>query len=120
MADDFPLTLWFGDEVVANAKKQPTTTRPVNDSLLKVFATNLLNANWIPVTLAIEEGQTTLAYETFMSLYKHQYNRTFVQIEKPTLKVTPNKPWMSKGLLISCRKKRQAVLKIYEMSNRSQ
>src|SRR6218665_586040 len=111
LADHFPITLWFGDEIVINAKKQSTTIRPVNDSLLKAFATNLHNTNWTPVTLAIEEGQTTLAYETFMSLYKYQYNRTFTQIEKPILKVTPKKPWMSKGLLISCRKKDKLYLK---------
>ena len=46
-----------------------------------------------------------------MSLYKYQYNRTFIQIEKPILKVTPKKPWMSKGLLISCRKKDKLYLK---------
>ena len=62
-------------------------------------------ADWSTVYSALHEGDTELAYDSFMAINTGYYNKSICQIDKYSPKVVLKKPWMTRALLTSCKKK---------------
>src|SRR6218665_275239 len=52
-----------------------------------------------------------MAYNGFISEYMKHYNNAFIFADKPDRNSTPSKVWMTKWLLVSCKKKKKLYLK---------
>ena len=76
-----------------------------NDRLAQ-FKTALMESNWDPVLRACDLGNPNEAYELFIGIYNRAYDDAF-PIIKSTMKgkTKIKQPWMTTGLLKSCKKK---------------
>ena len=83
--------------------------RDKNVNNMVAFKAELQNTNWGEVG---EHNDPKFVYETFLDKYIAAYNKCFPLKKVKAKNCSLSKPWLSKGLLKSIRKK-----KIYYISN---
>src|SRR6218665_842071 len=114
LSDHLPIVALFATE--RNCKRayyNTTSSRKINDENVGKFDALLADINWDPVTKISADGDANLAYDKFMEIYKTVYDKAFPIVlhrtnsKKPTFK----QPWMTPGLLKSCKKKNLLYLK---------
>lgn len=84
------------------------TDRIINSSNIAKFRCLLSEVDWIQVMTLCDDKQPCIAYTRFMGKYKELYNVAFpVREHLPEIQNTSHyrQPWMTSGLLKSCRKK---------------
>jgi hypothetical protein len=112
ISDHLPIMIWFGNRIPSRCVESNAKIRVINDKLMTQFAESLNEANWNPVKDAIANNNPTLAYDIFISIYRKYYDETFYRAGSPkNHKDGPQKPWMTVGLLKSCKKKDKLYLK---------
>jgi hypothetical protein len=73
----------------------------------------LIKTDWTPVQQLCMANEANLAYASFINLIKHNYNLACqLQHKKITKKNTFQKPWMTRGLLRSIKKRKNCILPI--------
>src|SRR6218665_3680804 len=74
--------------------------------------------DWSEVSVASEANDPNLAYAIFYDLFKNAYDRVFPLKQISERKTNaPKQPWMTCGLLKSCRKKAKLYLKCIKNPN---
>ena len=110
-SDHYPLVTWFSKVLETRIKRAWQPMRIVNDKSIEKFHRSLELANWSQAYEGLAEKNPEMAYNGFISEYMQHYNNAFIFTEKPDRNSTPNKVWMTKGLLASCKKKNKLYLK---------
>src|SRR6218665_407735 len=111
-SDHFPIMLWLANASYEIKDKTASGTfRVVTDTTIEQFSSALSNEEWINSYIAINKGNTALAYDHFIKTCTELYNKYLPLKTATNKKVCPKKPWMTPGLLTSCRKKDKMYLK---------
>ena len=94
--------------------------RKIGEREIEYFQTLLAQANWTQTTAACVNEDANMAYNVFIETYKNAYNEAFplCPITKKK-KFQNNQPWMTSGLLKSCKKKNKLYLKFIRQPNES-
>src|SRR6218665_3225269 len=114
LPDHLPIVALFPTE--RNCKRayyNTTSSRKINDENVGKFDALLADINWDPVKKISADGDANLAYDKFMEIYKTVYDKAFPIVLHRTnsKKPTFTQPWMTSGLLKSCKKKNLLYVK---------
>src|SRR6218665_787429 len=110
-SDHFPIMLWFNIGVSSAPSNHNKKTRLINENLIQQFTMALKECDWADSRLAIKNGNTAVAYDRFIGNYTEIYNKIFIPVFKKNPRNTPKHPWMSAGLLKSCKTKDKIYIK---------
>ncbi len=113
ISDHLPVLIHL--DLTPLTKTGPTTyfSRNINDSSMEHFKILLTEIDWSSVLDICKQNDPSAAYDTFVGLFKVAYDKAF-----PLLQCTRHKrnffkqPWMTTGLLKSCRTKSKLYLKM--------
>ena len=90
----------------------PTSSRIINDRTKEHFVTLLSKMDYEPITKLCAERDPNGAYDYFVNLITGAYNESFPKIVTNKQRYqTFHHPWMTKGLLKSCKVKSKLYLK---------
>jgi len=82
------------------------------------FQTSLSQINWSQTSTACANEEVNVAYNIFIEAYKNVYNTAFpLYSTDKRKKFCNNQPWMTPGLLKSCKKKNKLYLKFIKQPN---
>src|SRR5688572_2166110 len=106
ISDHLPLYACFSFETILPIINRTKKTRIVKEENLTRFKSALQDESWDDIKKVCDMGDTNGAYDLFFEKYSLAYNSAFpVTIEEKKHRDTFKKPWMTPGLLKSCKKK---------------
>jgi exonuclease III len=119
LSDHLPIYARFSLKVPSVGNHGDTVQRIVTEAGVGQFKATLANMNWEAVTNQCEQGKANEAYELFIDSYTQAYNDAFPLREesKNKQKVKFKQPWMTGGLLKSCKKKNLLYTKYMKTPN---
>jgi len=101
---------------IPQCSKAPNYTRRINGDLIEHFGMILSQINWCEVSVASKANDPNLAYAIFYDLFKNAYGRVLpIKQTSERKNNAPRQPWMTCGLLKSCRKKAKLYLIILKI-----
>lgn len=105
ISDHLPIYARFSLQTIPIKNSCYKKNRTINEDNLNKFKSALADENWDTVMRACSSGNANEAYEQFFGKYSQAYNAAFpVVTEGKDRKVQFKKPWMTSGILKSCRK----------------
>ncbi len=103
LSDHFPIFAFFNHECYPHKKELNSFTRDFSDKNLFKFRSCLSQVDWTGVVSGQDPNTT---FDAFLSEYNKHFEKCFlVKTLKPNLPNKPRTPWISKGILVSVRKK---------------
>jgi len=118
ISDHLPVLAWVDLTPLPLYSKTDNSTRRINDQLIEHLGIVLSQIDWSRVSAACEAGDPNLAYALFYDLLKNAYDQVFPVVQTSQRKSNaPKQPWMTRGLLKSCRKKAKLHLKYIKNPN---
>src|ERR1700733_9640988 len=121
ISDHLPIMIWYSN---SSSSKQITpessnSRRLINDQSKEYFTLLLSELNFEPVEKFCLERDTNGAYDTFLNLIQESYNKAFpVQTSiRHNRSHNFHHPWMTKGLLKSCKIKTRLYTKYIKNPN---
>ena len=118
ISDHLPIIAWADLTTTSKHHSFTTSTRHINENSISYFKTLLSSTDWTPVYTLSDPHDPNIAYDIFLSLFKAAYDIAFpivTNINKPRNKF--KNPWMSAGLLKSCRTKEKLYLNYIKKPN---
>jgi len=112
ISDHLPIiTRLINSPVIYRSHNKTKLTRTITNETLLTFKNMLSQTDWIPIKQLCLANETNLAYDSFISLIKYNYDLACpLHIKKTSKKNTPQNPWMTKGLLNSVKKKEKLYI----------
>jgi hypothetical protein len=86
-----------------------STIRDINDQSIMEFQLQLSYENWEDI---FKEDEVNTSFNKFLYIYLRIFNSSFVKKRKNSN--TIYKPWLTKGIKISCNRKTELYLKVRE------
>jgi len=105
ISDHFPILLWLDIKGVSPEIGLPRKSISINEANVSAFCNSLKEMDWEGSRQAVDNNDTTLAYDLFINDYTTLYNKAFMVSNSRKTSNTPRKPWMTTGLLRSCKTK---------------
>src|SRR5688572_1861759 len=112
ISDHLPILARINLTPIAEDTTANLVTRNINAASCEQFKTLLSQVDWSVVSDSCAGNDPDSSYDLFLSLFKTAYNTAF-PLKKQKLKAHGGckQPWMTPGLLKSCRKKSKLYLK---------
>src|SRR6218665_182305 len=118
ISDHLPVLVWMNFASIPQCSKAPNYTRRINDDLIEHFGMILSQMDWSEVSVDSEANDPNLAYALFYDLFKNAYDRVFpIKQTSERKHNAPRQPWMTCGLLKSCKKNVKLYLKYIKNPN---
>jgi exonuclease III len=109
ISDHLPIVTWLDfalDNPPTLKASKPKLVRHISKDSITCLKNSLTTVDWTPVYDLCAENKTTLSYTAFMQIFKPAYDDACPMIlQKTSKRNSPVQPWMTKGLLISTKKK---------------
>lgn len=113
ISDHLPVLIHLDLTPLSNNESAIHLSRNVNDSNMEQFKSLLLEIDWSLVLDSCNQNNPTAAYDSFVGLFKAAYDKAFPLLPRTRHKRhSPRQPWMTSGLLKSCRTKSKLYLKM--------
>ena len=108
ISDHLPICARFSLETIPPKNSRNKKTRMAKEDNLTKFTSILEDENWDDIMRACDLGDANGAYDLFFEKYSLAYNTAFpVIIEEKKHRAKFKKPWMTSGILKSCKKKQK-------------
>lgn len=117
ISDHLPTFVHLNCETKLPTKSATDNFRIISNEGISTFQEALSTIDWSPITQACINYDPNKAYDDFMTIYKELYDRVFPISVSRGRKVTLKNPWMSQGLLKSCKTKNSLYLKYIKNPN---
>lgn len=117
ISDHLPIYASFSLESVYKRKCDDKTHRVITEAGKDQFKRTLAEMNWDEVISLCDKRNANEAYESFLEKYSRAYNEAFPHREVTKHKVKSSQPWMTVGLLKSCKKKNLLYIKYLKCPN---
>ena len=112
ISDHLPIIALFSQDLFPPSKPSSRFIRKITPESNSKFIDSLSKINWTPVYEACEKLDANGAYDIFFKEYKRKYDESFPISEiKFNKRSSPKHPWMTQGLLKSCKTKAKLYLK---------
>ena len=118
ISDHLPIMVRLNLNMPKCNKMETLNQRKTGKQEMEYFQSLLNEINWTEITAACANEDANMAYNKFIVNYKNAYNKAF-PLYSPTKsrKRQNNQPWMTSGLLNSCKKKNKLYLKFIKQPN---
>src|SRR5688572_9023201 len=118
ISDHLPIMVRLDLNMPKCNKMETLNQRKTGKQEMEYFQSLLNEINWTEITAACANEDANMAYNKFIVNYKNAYNKAF-PLYSPTKsrKRQNNQPWMTSGLLNSCKKKNKLYLKFIKQPN---
>jgi len=118
ISDHLPIMVRLNLNMPKCNKMETKNQRKTGKLEMEYFQLLLSEINWTEITTACANEDANMAYNNFITNYKNAYNKAF-PLYSPTKskKRQNNQPWMTSGLLNSCKKKNKLYLKFIKQPN---
>jgi len=113
ISDHLPVLMHLDLSPLSNTEPTVYLSRNINDSNMEQFKFLLSEIDWSLVLDLCNQNSPTAAYDAFVGLFKAAYDKAFPLLPRTRHKRhSPKQPWMTSGLLKSCRTKSKLYLKM--------
>lgn len=111
LSDHLPVLAQFSYNSKLPMETKYLENRTITQEGIEKFSQSLINDNWNLVHQHCQHGRVDDAYGSFILNYTKAYTGAFpLKVDTRRKKAKNNKPWMTLGLLKSCRKKISYIL----------
>ena len=112
ISDHLPVLIFLDLNPLLSSESNIYLTRNVCDNNMEQFKVLLEKIDWSSVLDLCNKYETTAAYDLFIHFFKLAYDKAFPILPKTNHKRdSPKQPWMTTGLIKSCKTKSKLYLK---------